>query len=239
MAARRVSSSAYYREYHGHLVEHLESVHAALSGVPASSDPAATCVRTPLVFLAGDSSLDNKYWCTGGRAQPALNGMERVLDPPVSVPDVAHALNAACAAARLPLAAVNAAVEEATVCGRARALRPQDRFIAQHLSSSDGLVVSVGGNDIVLRPSLSTIINIATLLAFASDASIDAGTAWGFAHFVDIFRNQVQAYVTAMCARTAPKIVVVCMVYFPQEAAPGGDSSWADGPLAMMGYKCV
>ena len=48
-----VSADAYYGEYHGHLPSHLESVHAALRQHPGT---------TRLIFTAGDSSLDNKYW---------------------------------------------------------------------------------------------------------------------------------------------------------------------------------
>lgn len=44
-------------------------------------------------YLAGDSSLDNKYWILD-KSVPAVNGYEDVLQPPVAVPDVSHHLNA-------------------------------------------------------------------------------------------------------------------------------------------------
>ena len=49
------------------------------------------------------------------RARAAVNGMETLLVPPESVPDVAHSINAECAARGLPHAAVNGAVEESTL----------------------------------------------------------------------------------------------------------------------------
>jgi len=45
-----IDAHAYYETYFGHEVEHLESVHRELR---QSSDG--------IVFLAGDSSLDNKF----------------------------------------------------------------------------------------------------------------------------------------------------------------------------------
>ena len=47
----QVSSRAFYEEYHGHKVEDLEVV---LKELKTTSDS--------LIWTAGDSSLDNKYW---------------------------------------------------------------------------------------------------------------------------------------------------------------------------------
>ena len=106
MGARaRVLASAFYGNYHGHTPSDLTRVVDDLRGE-----------NRPLRWLAGDSSLDNKYWLRG--SVPAVNGMEAVLDPAVSVPDVAHCVNAECAARGMPHAAVNAAVEESTLGAR-------------------------------------------------------------------------------------------------------------------------
>ena len=47
-----LSASAYYSTYSGHEQDHLETVHGELRKQGKSR----------AVFLAGDSSLDNKYW---------------------------------------------------------------------------------------------------------------------------------------------------------------------------------
>ena len=67
----KVSADAFYGTYHGHAPEHLATVRAALeeAGHPDT------------IWLAGDSSLDNKYWFDA--SAPALRGYDRVLSPPV------------------------------------------------------------------------------------------------------------------------------------------------------------
>ena len=49
---RSVDAAQYYSEYHGHRVQHLAVVRAALAE--------AGCAA--FIYLAGDSSLDNKHW---------------------------------------------------------------------------------------------------------------------------------------------------------------------------------
>lgn len=51
MMAVKIPSSQYYNEYHGHKVQHLSKIYPLLR---ESSDA--------LIWTAGDSSLDNKYW---------------------------------------------------------------------------------------------------------------------------------------------------------------------------------
>eukprot|EP00041_Stephanoeca_diplocostata_P027741 m.770112 g.770112 ORF g.770112 m.770112 type:complete len:186 (-) comp23238_c3_seq18:95-652(-) len=123
-------------------------------------------------YLAGDSSLDNKYWILQ-RTAPAVNGFEEILQPPVAVPDVAHHLNAILAdslqgSSKQTTGALNTAVEATTLgsrVGKCGKLWPSDIFIRDHITENDVLVVSVGGNDIALSPSCSTICNILGLVA--------------------------------------------------------------------------
>lgn len=59
---------------------------------------------------------------------------------------------------------INCAVEESTVSERPGArIMPHDEFVRDHIKSSDVLVLSIGGNDIALRPSPLTICNMAAL----------------------------------------------------------------------------
>jgi hypothetical protein len=239
MAGLTVPSGAFFGEYHGHTCEHLRVLLASLRG-------ASPRQQNPIVFLLGDSSLDSKYWLLDKPRVPAANGVERVLVPPVAVPDVAHWLNvlleegkgAGAGADTTPtphLACINAAVEESTIADRSggRSLLPQDAFVRDTLTPEDVLVVSLGGNDVALKPSAATVAAFASILSFASDEAIDAGTALGFGQIRSLFRDDIAAYISAVCSRTRPKLVVVAMIYFPHELRGG---SWADTSLGLLGY---
>ena len=88
-----IDSAQFYATYHGHRVEHLRTLHRALTDREGDARPR-------VVFLAGDSSLDNKHWLyrpskkanvvrslTARRSfiGAAVNGYEDVLTPPRSV----------------------------------------------------------------------------------------------------------------------------------------------------------
>jgi hypothetical protein len=156
-----ISSREYYAEYSGHKVHHLQIVHDALR---ASTDR--------IIWTAGDSSLDNKYWFHD--TAPAIGPIAGVLRPPaISKLDVTHWLNEQCVnhydrtnnnrqqqtqQPHLRTAAINTAVEASTLNERTFALRPQDVFLRDHIQENDILVVSVGGNDVALAPCPCTIV---------------------------------------------------------------------------------
>ena len=52
-----INSSDYYNNYHGHTKDHLISTLENLKELDKQS----------FVWLAGDSSLDNKYWIREGK----------------------------------------------------------------------------------------------------------------------------------------------------------------------------
>ena len=150
-----VDASRYYNEYHGHPYDQLTTVVRSL--------------RTQgkrLVWLAGDSSLDNKYWFSD--AHPAVNGYENILRPPEMKADVCYWLNKQAAEHAAeggpPLACVNTAIEATALNDRSRGqLWMSDKLIRDNIGSEDVLIVSVGGNDVALQPVRST----SPLLAFA------------------------------------------------------------------------
>ena len=225
-----IDASAFYREYKGHLVPHLAAVHA---GLLAQS-------REAFVFLCGDSSLDNKHWFFGACPQPfvaAANGMERLLEPPHSIPDVAHCLNAllAASAAPLRLACINGAVEESALHERSRGvLLKQDAWVAATAGPRDAIVVCCGGNDVVLKPLPDTVQALLALLTRSTPASLADGSAPGLDHFVRLFRDQLGDFVRRLCANR-PRLCIVCMVYYPQLSSLGA-ASWASHSLGQMGY---
>ena len=161
-----VSASAYYGEYHGHLPDHLARVHEALRAHPPN---------TRLIFTAGDSSLDNKYWFND--TSPAVdNGYDKVLSPPIMKHDVTYWLNRrAIDRGMSHLSAINTAVEATTLNGRACCqLLKQDKFLKNHVRKDDIVVVSVGGNDIALMPCLCTIVNIGLISCCTPYSCVEA-----------------------------------------------------------------
>ena len=62
------------RQTHEQQVTHLEEVLGELRQGPNST-------RRPLIWLAGDSSLDNKFWIPNDTA-PALDGYQVLLSLP-------------------------------------------------------------------------------------------------------------------------------------------------------------
>lgn len=237
-----IPAGNYYETYHGHKISHLDRVHTRLreSGV------------TSFIYLAGDSSLDNKHWFFDMFANKAsqlsgpsdivadaVNGYEQALAPPFMVKDVCYWLNVECSqrseARGLPhTAAINTAVEESCLSAReSDGLLPQDEFIRHHITGDDVLVVDVGGNDVALRPTAGVILNMAMLLYLTPTWCIRANLAPGLLYFVHMFRCRLRRYIEQLVEVRKPKKVVVCMLYF-LDVQSGG--SWADGVLEKLGY---
>lgn len=248
----KISSREYYSTYFGHEVSYLEAVDQELRKTHSS-----------VIYLAGDSSLDNKFWF--GQTAEAVNGYENILTPPTMKQDVCYHLNAEAVRRGLgDVCCVNTAVEATSLNSRACCtLLEQDHFIRDHIRDNDILVVSVGGNDVALTPVLFTILNLLVLswcvpvvcldhcsCACPINTHVDLGCCgcgvpgclsgallgWppGIGYFVDLFKNRVGNYVKRLVGKTKPKKVVVCMIYYLDEKQTG---SWADGTLGCMCYN--
>jgi len=225
-----VSSDAYCATWSGHDVGHLLIAHDTLRRRHSS-----------LIFLAGDSSLDNKAWVK--QREPSLNGYEDFLQQPTMKADVCYWLNSeAMRRGETDLACINTAIEATTLAERSTSLLPQDRFVHDHITAQDYLVVSIGGNDIALRPSNATIFNMLVLLHLVPQMCIDycscvlplgAVLPPGLGHFVRLFGAEIQRYVVRLLGDARPRKVVVCMLYFLDEAP---SSSWAGRALAALRY---
>ena len=245
-SVNKVSSTAFYEEYHGHTSYDLEVVHRRLR-----------TMHSGLVFLAGDSSLDNKVWF---REQArSVNGCELILNPPRSKQDIAYWMNRYLEENRMrgQLAALNCAVEESTIAVRAYGrLLPQDEFIRDNIQEGDILVVSVGGNDVALRPAPCTILSIASLLCctttpclhhcscgcaipaedymFCGPLSNFCACPPGLGHMVHLFGERIRSIIARLTVKRKPKLILVCMIYFLDET-PG--NSWAERTLSALGYN--
>jgi hypothetical protein len=74
---------------------------------------------------------------------------------------------------RIYITVINCAIEESTVGSRKKNILPHDKFICDHIKKEDILVVSVGGNDIALKPSFLTIINMLVLLSCTTNSCLE------------------------------------------------------------------
>lgn len=251
--ARKVSSRAFYGEYHGHREVDLAEVLSHLRPSPSNGDQARE-----VLFLVGDSSLDNKFWFEDQAR--AVNGYERILSPPTSKQDIAYWLNYCAEERGLGdfLVAVNAAVEESTLGARACSrLLQQDRFVRDNITANDTLIVSVGGNDVALAPAPCTIVNMLWLARCVptwclergfgcplpcEDCCHGCGTSCvssvlscppGLGYFLHLFSARLEAYLRNITSVCRPKRIVACMIYYLDEERTGG---WADTTLAALGY---
>ena len=102
----------------------------------------------------------------------------------------------------------------------------------------DVLVISIGGNDIALAPSLKTIFSMAGLNWFTSLSSIrESNTGWGIGHLEKLFRCGIENYIKRLCEKAKPSKVLVCMIYYPSEYNEESPPSWADPLLSILGYN--
>ncbi|KAF1964625.1 hypothetical protein BU23DRAFT_561753 [Bimuria novae-zelandiae CBS 107.79] len=230
LSTRLVNSSAFYGEWKGHPIEDL----ATFRNITLQQRP-----DKPIVYFAGDSSLDNKYWVPG--SGPGGDPLEvevpeiyyHTLSRPTPKPDVAFWMNhmlgsrATC---------INTAVEASMLRERDDDLLPHDKFIQESIREDDILVASVGCNDIAMSPNFSTMWRMLALAYLTPSSSIAKGNAWCLPHFADLFGRQTENYINRLCSRTKPRAIILCMIYFPLEAQYG-QQGWADLPLKALGYS--
>lgn len=131
---------------------------------------------------------------------------------------------------------INCSVEESTVGERENGrLFPQDEFVRDHMSPNDILVVSLGGNDIALKPSAGTIFAMAWLSKFSRTSNVVDGSAWGLDHFHSLLHEKYQEYLKNITSKCKPKLIVPCMIYHLDENPKS--ASWANLTLDMIGYN--
>jgi len=225
--AKKIYGARFYFEWHGHPVSDLET----FRDITLEERPG-----NPIIYLAGDSSLDNKYWVdksAGVLPEPVPEIYHKTLRDPFPKPDVACWMNhllkdrATC---------INTAVEATMLRDRDNGLLDHDKFIRDNIRPNDILIVSVGANDIALHPTFSTMRHVLDLAWLTSRKSLENGTARPLMYFRDLFGTKVQEYIVRLTAKTKPRAVIVCMIYFPLEWALGQES-WADPQLKALGYN--
>lgn len=181
--------------------------------------------------MAGDSSLDNKYWIKND-FMGAENGYECILNPPLMLPDICYHLNDNLS----NYYTINTAIEASTLMDRQNGLLPQDKIIQEYITNNDVLIVSIGGNDIALKPSVKTIYNMLMMTYMNSTDMIKQGpgSAWGMNYFIKMFKDDVEKYILKLIGNKKPKKIIVCMIYYPDQTETG---SWADRTLGALNYN--
>lgn len=234
----KIPITTFYSQFQGHPIDNISKLHTSLKSQGCKE----------FIFLAGDSSLDNKHWLfkTNNKTRelsvlrskmnisPAINGFQNIMDPPFMIKDISYWLNHLAEKKYGPnkINTIMTAVEASTLQDRELDLLPQDKFIRDNITSNDTLIVSIGGNDVALRPSIQTMINL-KLLTSCPNWLIENYYAPGFSHFVNLFHNKIEAYVKQLCSIHKPKKIVICMIYYLDKQ--DGDS-WADTLLHSLGY---
>lgn len=221
----KINTHDFYHEYHGHKIVHLKILlHCLKQFNPNRS----------YIYLAGDSSLDNKFWLLNDTPQPATNDYQYILEPPIMIPDIAYHMNQLFNGTQYCV--INTAIEESTIANRNTYLLDQDKFIKENITQNDILIVSIGGNDIALSPTIQTLFNMVLMMYANNVASIQKGpdSAWGMNHFIDMFKNKVTDYILKIIGDKRPKKIIVCTIYYPDQKMTG---SWADKTLGYLGYN--
>jgi hypothetical protein len=109
----------------------------------------------------------------------------------------------------------------------------KDRFIRDNITTNDRLIVSVGGNDIALSPTIRTAVNMA-MLTRSPEWMIRLGCAPGFGYFVNLFQERIEEMILRIVSGgQCPAEIIICMIYYPDMVSGG---SWADHTLRVLGY---
>lgn len=161
---------------------------------------------------------------------PATNGMEHWLVGDKMVKqDVAFHVNKLLARSADAPICINAAVEESTIQRRlTMGLTEQDHIVMNLMEPRDALVVSVGGNDLALAPSVSTMFWMGVISRLSHSAQCAP-----LHHFHDLLGNKVQKYIEQLTSKCKPQVVVPCSLYFPHELQT---PCWASRVLKIIGY---
>jgi hypothetical protein len=220
-----ILSYSYYLTYNGHEIRHLNVIydHLRQQGIQE------------IIYLAGDSSLDNKFWLKNASMVPAAAAYANVLHPAKSYSDICYWINKNLEERQKhkTTACMMTSVEETTLKQRLdHGLLPQDVFIRDHMQPQDTLIVSIGGNDIALAPTIRTILHLANLLFLSPSFWLTYNPS--FRYFVNLFKDSIEKYLRLLTAKNKPKRIMVCMIYYPCEIYD--EHSWSKRLLSLTGY---
>jgi hypothetical protein len=213
-----IDFARFYDTYYGHPISDLKTIIK-----PAHSE------NKCIIYLAGDSSFDNKYWLPDTN-RPRVTSKYRqhsTREYARAKPDVAHWINEQTDDS---IVCVNCAVEEAALSD---SLNAQDCVIQETITENDVLVVSIGGNDFALKPSILNSVLMASVLYLTPQLVIDWGYAYNLTYIINSLVSQLETYISTLLNNVTPKTLVICTIYYPCLHGHG----WADKFLALVGYN--
>lgn len=226
-----IDSEAFYSHYFGHPPNLLRQL--------VAQKPR----QTSTIYLVGDSTLDNKYWIPN-RSELHPNAYIRSKissNNPILCRDVSYWLSTLCPSNRYTV--INCAIEQTLLRSRVsksisssnRHVKTgdipmhfeQDTIVRDHITNDDILVVSVGGNDVALAPTCAT--------ALAVLGSVLISPNIGMFVLRRLFKDALQRYIEQLISKQKPRLVVICMLYYPDENPEA--ESWANLVLRMLQYN--
>lgn len=228
-AMKKCTGEQYAEEHYGHKKEHLE----ALIALQKRS------LNKNIIYFAGDSALDNKYWLKNkAERQPAVNDLDKFFEDNKCIPDVEYWLNYYLDSAKQNFAAVNTAVEEARIydykdktSSQKAEVKMTSELIRNNITQNDYLVVNVGGNDVLLANEPRKKEEFKKLFS-SNQAEKEAAMKF----FVNFIRDDTQAMISAeLVSEQKPKGVVICTFYMPSWDADA--SSWSETVKLLDGKE--
>jgi hypothetical protein len=213
-----INSKKFYENYYGHESYYLDYLLHILK-----------LNKKSIIYLAGDSSLDNKHWLLDQKLEEAINGYEKILFPPIMIPDICYHLNKLLI--NTEYAVINTAVEEATLKEKMIQLNSSDELIINNITSNDILIISIGGNDIALKADMHTILNLMLLL---SNYENGRSSILGMNYFINLFKGYTTNYINKLITKNIPKLIIICMIYYPLIK---NVQSWANTMLDKLQYN--
>ena len=84
---QKINTNEFYGEYHGHKIKHLKSLYQVMRNDPNTQR---------IIWTAGDSSLDNKYWFQDIKPAVANTAYSQLLHPTRSNADITYYMNLLC-----------------------------------------------------------------------------------------------------------------------------------------------
>lgn len=222
----KISTIDYYNNYYGHTIEHLEMLINQFRNDNKN-----------ILFLVGDSTFDNKHWIlnTKYKKYQAINCYEKILYPPYMIGDICFNINVYLK--NTNFVCINCAVEESSLLEKTSSLNLQDKFVRDHIRENDILLVSLGGNDIALKPDTKIMINFGLLYYTNNIETIKNNplTANGITYFKTVFKNNMKKYLLGLTSIERPKNIILSGLYFPDENTQS--ISWADNSLNLLNYN--
>eukprot|EP00049_Salpingoeca_infusionum_P023771 m.13804 g.13804 ORF g.13804 m.13804 type:complete len:319 (+) comp6030_c1_seq1:152-1108(+) len=228
------TTTEYYKSYYGHSRSHLEIAHDELRKRNKS-----------IAFFVGDSTLDNKHWLFN----PARGKVLQMASPLCTaaalpqygnlfgadgrmVKDVAYWTTRSLGQFDVSAAALNCAVEESTIGERETELFEQDYAMEELLTDQDYLVVSMGGNDVALKPSVRTIKDVLFITRCRKEGWFGFIHRRGISCLTRRFSSGIVSYLRRVLSTKKPKGLVICALYYPAVVGSG----WADTTLRLIKY---